>query len=242
MIKVTVHLWNYLADLFFPPKCLFCGKLQPPGTRPMLCYDCLNQTQEDGTRCVKCGGTPQTADGLLHCYTCKSVGRHYDAVFSLYPYQGQVRRALLHYKFSGETSAAADFAYLLSDFIVRLGFSRDNIQFITYVPADKQRERSRGFHHMKLIADYVKKYTKIPVQHHILEKVRSTPAQSTLSQRERAKNIIGAFSVRNRALVKGKAILLLDDIFTTGATAIEVSKMLKRAGARYVCVVTIAHT
>lgn len=242
MIKVTVYPWNYLTDLFFPPKCIFCGKLQSPGTRPMICYDCLNNMQDGSLKCVKCGGTPQVADGRFHCYTCKSVGRHYDAAFSLFPYKDNVRDAVLHFKFNGDTAAAADFAYLLSDFILSLGFSKDNIQYITYVPADKQRERSRGFNHMKLIAGYVKKYTKIPVKGHVVEKTRSTPAQSTLKARDRAKNIVGVFSVPNRELVKNKCIILLDDIFTTGATAIEVSKMLKRAGARYVCVITIAHT
>lgn len=242
MIKMTVHPWTYLTDLFFPPKCIFCGKLQSPGTRPVICYDCLNSVSDDSLKCVKCGGNIQLSDGYFHCYTCKSVGRHYDAAFSIFPYKDNVRDAILRFKFKGDTAAAADFAYLLSDFILRLGFSKNNIQYITYVPSDKQRERSRGFNHMKQIAGYVKKYTKIPVKDHVVEKNKSTPAQSTLKARDRAKNILGVFSINERALVKNKCIILLDDIFTTGATTIEVAKMLKRAGAKYVCVVTIAHT
>lgn len=242
MIKIKVHPWTYLTDLFFPPKCVFCGKLQSPGTRPVICYECLNSIPEDSLKCVKCGGNMHLSDGRFHCYTCKSVGRHYDAAFSIFPYKDNIRSAILRFKFSGETAAAADFGYLLADFILRLGFSKNNIQYITYVPADKQRERSRGFNHMKQIAGYVGKYTKIPVKDHVVEKNKSTPAQSTLKAQERAKNIVGVFSVNERALIKNKCIILLDDIFTTGATTIEVAKTLKRAGAKYVCVITLAHT
>lgn len=242
MIKRNVYPWDYVTDLFFPPKCIFCGKLQLPGTRPMICYECLNKVPADVYRCVKCGGAPQMSDGRFHCYTCKSVGRHYDAAFSLYPYKDEVRDAILRFKFGGNPAEAADLAYLLSDFVLQLGFSAENIHYITYVPSDKQRERKRGFHHMKLIAGYVGKYTKIPIHDHAVEKMRSTPAQSTLSAHERAKNIVGAFSVPKRESVKDKCVILLDDVFTTGATAIEVSKMLKRAGAKYVCVITLAHT
>lgn len=108
------------------------------------------------------------------------------------------------------------------------------------VPLTKKRLRERGFNQAEEIAKELSSFWKIPLANDILFKIKETLPQVGLSKEEREKNVKGVFATRSGNLIKDKTILLLDDVFTTGATLEEAARVLKGAGAREVWAVTVA--
>lgn len=110
------------------------------------------------------------------------------------------------------------------------------------VPLHPKRLRERGFNQALLLAKELSRRTQIPYQGRILKKKKPTPPQVQLNAGERERGVKGAFHLTDREGVEGKTILLIDDVYTTGATVNECSKVLIRGGARRVDVLTLAHT
>ena len=105
---------------------------------------------------------------------------------------------------------------------------------------DKQKRLERGYNQTELITNIISKYNKILVENKVLFKDKKTKTQSTLSLEERYENIKNAFKIKNINKIKNKQIILFDDIYTTGATVNEISKKLKKSGAKKVLVLVIA--
>jgi ComF family protein len=108
------------------------------------------------------------------------------------------------------------------------------------VPIHKKRLKKRGYNQSSLIAKAVAKALKVKFINNLLYKIKNTVPQSSLSEKERKLNVRRAYIVRNSQMIKDKIVLLIDDIYTTGATVEECSKELKEAGAKDVIVATIA--
>jgi ComF family protein len=116
--------------------------------------------------------------------------------------------------------------------------------YLLAVPLHKVKQRQRQFNQAHLLAEGLARTFSKPLMDSLLIKARSTPAQVSLSQRERLKNILGTFKVNLKPLpiLKGKTILLIDDVFTTGATANECARLLREAGAKQVDIFTLARS
>ena len=110
---------------------------------------------------------------------------------------------------------------------------------IVPVPLHPKRLKQRGFNQVKLIAQVLKRYFGTPV-HDAIERTKDTKAQFDLPRGERFKNVYGAFKVSDHSMVRDKRVLLMDDIYTTGATIFECSKALKQAGAQRVEILTLS--
>jgi ComF family protein len=108
------------------------------------------------------------------------------------------------------------------------------------VPIHPKRKRRRGFNQAQAIAEELEKIKGLKVAKGILVKVKNVPAQTSLEAEDREKNVIGAFRVAKEDHVKGKRLLLIDDVYTTGATIRECSRVLKKAGAKEVNAITLA--
>ena len=106
------------------------------------------------------------------------------------------------------------------------------------VPMYKNKKSARGYNQAELLAQELQDIT--PYKKGILLKIKDTKKQSTLNKQEREQNLIGAYKIQNGEIIQNKNIILLDDIYTTGSTANECSKILKQAGANKICVLTIA--
>ena len=104
-----------------------------------------------------------------------------------------------------------------------------------------KRKLERGYNQSEILAKEISKYFTSKFITNVLYKFKKSKVQSTLKLDERRKNVLGTYLIKNSDKIKGKTILLVDDIYTTGATASECAKMLKTNGARKVIVVTIAH-
>lgn len=143
-------------------------------------------------------------------------------------------RANLHkFKFQGKSYLYKPFGEILLATIKTYNLE-EKIQKISFVPSHRRKKARRGYNQSELLANYIGKKLKIPILKKHLQKVKNTKDQSTLGKIERRKNLKNSFQTRNINDFKGKNILLIDDIITTGTTLEECSKVLRNSGARKV--------
>lgn len=211
-------LWNWLLELLYPPKCPFCGRVLDSGEQG-LCAACqcdLPWTAEGE------GQTPEFCDGCL----------------SPLWYRERVPDGVRRYKFGGGRNHARLFGTLMAQCLSDRW--QEPVDVLTFVPLSAQRLRERGYDQARLLAERVGELAGLPVEP-LLEKARHTGAQSHLEESSaRRANVQGAYRVLDGAAVKGRRIILVDDVVTTGATLSECAVCLKAAGAASVTALTLA--
>ena len=229
---------NKFLDLLAPDdiKCIVCDAELPKDNDYGLCDHCYNKLPKITKPCEKCGR--EIFDDGKYCFDCKEGGFAFDKVYSCLNYEDYVVPMVYRLKYSGEKYLAKYMAKVIADKIIAEKISFD---IFTFVPLNINREKERGFNQAKLIADEVAKYIQKETIA-LLERVRNTPFQASLIREERLINLKDAFEVIDKKVVKGKTILLLDDIFTTGATMEEMTAVLKKNGANKVFGLTVCHT
>ncbi len=216
-----VHkLTEWLLDLIYPARCVMCRDFLPPGP-PRICDKCaaaLPKTENGGRR---------KGDFFSEC------------VSALY-YENDVRDAIHRYKFNGVQAYAPVFGELLAASIYE--DLEGEYDILSWVPLDPGRRRSRGYDQAELLARNAgKRLMREPVC--VLRKRRGIQPQSLTGEPEKRRaNIAGAYRVTDPELIRGKRILLIDDIVTTGATLSECAKTLLLAGAEDVRCATLATT
>ena len=219
---------EFVLNFLFPPVCGICGKIN----KEWLCTNCEKRLE----RYQKEKYIQNFNNNKLKNY---EENRYFDELFYIFEYKNLIRKLLLQYKFS-------DKSYLANFWVnVILKSKKMNEIFKNYdimipVPMEKNKEQIRGYNQTKLITDIIYKLNKINVFNNILIKTKKTQTQSTLSLEKRYQNIENAFEVKNEQLIKNKKIIIFDDIYTTGATVNEISKILKKAGAKKILVLVIA--
>lgn len=160
-------------------------------------------------------------------------------VLPVFRYKGLYRKIFLGFKFFGNYAYGHILGYAVSERLEAMRY-HDGLRAydcIVPVPLSKQRLRERGYNQSELMASYISEKIGVPMRKHIV-RCKHCIAQSTLPMGQRAENVAGAFSVNER--LDGQRIILFDDIYTTGATAAECAKTLKKAGAKEVCIVCAA--
>lgn len=217
MIRKAV---DWLLDLVYPTRCVFCRAFLPPGP-PRICD--------------RCGETlPRTTDGG------RRRGDFFSECVSALYYEGAVREAIHRYKFAGAQAYAPAFGELLAECVY--GELEGEYDVLSWVPLDPGRRRKRGYDQAELLARNAgRRLTREPVP--VLRKKRGVRPQSMTGEPEKRRaNIAGAYSVLDPEAVRGKRILLIDDIVTTGSTLSECAKTLLLAGAEDVRCATLAST
>ena len=217
-----------ILNLIYPPVCGICGNLD----NNFLCKDCENLLKK-----IKCD--------KIDIYNPKE--KIYQKHFYLFKYKTVIRKAMLDYKFN-------DCSYLYRTFEKILLNDKKVCEFIkSYdiiipVPIYKKRKKERGYNQSLLV---IKEFTKefnykyrlnLGCNYQILQKTKSTNRQSLLSKRERESNLINAYSLKTRNIeeLKGKRIIIFDDIYTTGSTVYECAKTLNLANPKKIDILTIA--
>ena len=235
MKKRTFRLAAWLSELIAPTecRCLNCGREVFDGLG--FCDDCKKDVvYNNGKTCKRCGvGIKGEED---YCGNCAFDRVFFDMGYSVFSYEGTVRDAILQFKFDNCGNFARIFAKYLA-FMVE----KHNLEFdlVAYVPMTKKAKRKRGYNQAQLLAKYFCAILDCePKLVDAIVKVKETKPQETLRKEERKTNIVGAY--RCRAEVRGKRVLVIDDIKTTGATLNECAKVLKGAGATNVVVLTVA--
>jgi ComF family protein len=237
----SAPFWRALLDFFLPPKCPLCGSpLEPPSDeRP--CPSCLSQIRFFSSPfCPRCGiGFSSSADLDHLCSRCLAGEWTFARARSVGPYEGRIMEAISRFKFGGVARLAGPLGALLAEY-ADPEFPFSKIDLVIPVPLHPRRLRERGFNQSLLLARQVGKRRSIPLNFTALHRVRQTQPQTQLSGPERRKNVHGAFRVKTPEAVAGRKILLIDDVFTTGATIQECTESLLDAGAQEVHVLTLA--
>ena len=211
-----MKILDRLLELLYPTKCAFCHKLTGGDKICKSCRTALPLTPK--------GAQVQKFPFISAC------------VSPLY-YTGDVRESLLRYKFGSLSAYAEVYASFMAKCIDENQFSCD---IITWVPLSRKRLRKRGYDQARLLAEELSRISGIGCCR-LLKKTRNNPAQSgTGSAEKRRANVSGVYRAADGEKIKGKSILLVDDIVTTGATLSECGRVLMSAGAREVKAVTVA--
>lgn len=206
-------LLNYL----YPRVCGFCGKIIPYGS---ICTMCMEEIPYMGFN-----------------YIPYDQKMSFDELYCNYDYVGIVRSRILDFKFGHKKYLFKTFA---EGMIYRYKKIEPKFDLIIPVPIHRSRRTERGYNQSELIAKALAKAINVKCNSRLLIKRNKNRTQSKLNKQERIRNVKGIFKIRKNANLSGKAILLIDDIYTTGATANECSKILKSAGATKVFVYTVA--
>jgi ComF family protein len=218
-----------MLDLVFRPQCAACGV--PADT---LCEDCACTLLELGTSCERCA--EPIATGRI-CTRCAIAPLSIDRIVSAWRFGGQLAIAIRRLKFSGRTHVARAVAPLWSP-LVAAAASEDAV--VVPVPLHWRRRFMRGFDHAWHLALHACADSGIAPPVPALRRTRGGPPQSTLDQTQRRDNPKGAFAVRLPDVVRGRAVVLVDDVVTTGATIAAAARPLFAAGATRVIGVALA--
>ncbi|QSX05059.1 ComF family protein [Sedimentibacter sp. zth1] len=230
-------------ELIYPEKniCQICNIYDESINDNYICKDCYAELQKIlSPFCIKCNkGIDYNSEYGL-CKECIRKSRYFDAIRSPYYYKGNVKKLIHDYKYCNKPYYYKLFGKLLVDYMIDIDYT--NFDFIISVPLHKIKQRKRGYNQSELIAKYISKKFSIPYLD-ILKRVNNTTKQSNLSASSRQINLKNAFAIKsNRFLntIKGKKILIVDDIFTTGTTINECSKILLTNGTSNVFGLTIS--
>ncbi len=226
-----------LLGLVFPPTCIHCGTLLATH-QTGVCSTCKSRIRLiPGPHCPTCGRTH-----LLPPHGCEACrGEHFffDRAYACSAYDGAMKKLLQAYKFHGQKTLCYFFADLLEQFATQ-HLALKSIDSIAAVPMNPRQQRDRGFNQASLLGSALGKKLHKPFLPSALVCHKNLIPQSSLGKSERKRHVEGAFEVKKDISIGQKNILLIDDILTTGHTASECARALKKAGASHVIVLTVA--
>ncbi len=226
ILKVLRKLKKIILDALYPNdlKCILCGRDIP---KPYICSNCLNEPIfNEGNRCIICD-TPIEKEGNIICEYCKknNVTRVFKNLYCPLIYDGKVRRAILQFKSDSAAYLAHPFATLIAQ---RLVIKKVDFDIIVPVPSHASAKKERGYNPARLLADELGKIMNKPVEDILYKKIK-TKKQKFLDYKERQTNLTNSMDLLNKNVIKGKNILIIDDIITTGATIDACAKLLVNA-------------
>jgi len=243
-----------LFSVLFPSDCRICAAPLLNISRLPVCPDCLEKIQAiRGKVCSVCGDRVLSsyaiddASGLRICPVCRRVERPFDRAVAYGSYDGGLRELIHLLKFNGVRPAAGVLGRMLAESIAALDASFEQATVLVIpVPLFKGKRHQRGFNQAESIARAALKYLaqggRLKPRADILLRTRDTHSQIGLTSHQRRENMRGAFTVARATEVTGREVLLVDDVYTTGTTASECARVLRRAGAAKVWVATVART
>lgn len=208
---------EFVLNFLFPPVCSVCGKVD----KNWLCSKCKNRVKR-----------------LEKSELVLIDNKKYEKLLYIFKYESLIRKLILKYKFSGQGYLCNFFANVIINNKRNSQLLRE-YDLIIPVPMHKKKMQKRGYNQTELIAEKISSILGIEYKK-CIQKVVNTTTQSKLGGKARQSNIQHAFFIKNDIDVEGKKVILLDDIYTTGATSEECSRILKNAGAEEVLILVLA--
>jgi ComF family protein len=239
-VSVLATIVARLGHLIYPRRCLECGEdLDSEDGGPLCANHRRDVVLVEDPFCERCGQKMfAAATGELLCAECRTTTPHFDRAFSATIYN-DVMKSLVHaYKYGMRQYLAAALARWMIEFAHRQ-IDAGSLDAIVPVPLHWRRFQYRGFNQAIALARPLGREFRLPIVRHVLRRRRHTVPQVNLRPEERRKNIKGAFGVRRAERIEGKCLLLVDDVYTTGATINECARVLKSAGAASVVAFTL---
>jgi ComF family protein len=239
-----------LFTVLFPSDCRVCTAPLTTATQLPVCGDCLGAMAPlTANLCLACGDIlpdlPQYA-GESRCGLCRRVELPFARAASYGSYEGGLRHLIHLLKYENVLPAADYLGRMLADVVREIapGFGSDPVLLLP-VPLHRAKLRGRGFNQAERVARAAVRHlpdVRLEIVSRDLLRQRETASQAGLTQHARRENVRGAFRVSRPQAVAGREVLLVDDVYTTGATVAECARVLRKAGASSVFVATVART
>jgi len=230
---------DFFLKLFFPINCLGCGQ-----ENYFICHNCLeNIPILDDLICPIC--RKKTIDGRLHHKCCFNL----DGIIIAVNYnQPLVKKAIRNFKYAPYSfPLAKNLAFLIIKRLKRspvlVSYFIKNNFILTPIPITRRKLAQRGYNQSLLLAEELSKEFNLPIME-VLAKIKETRSQANLNKEERQNNIKNIFAIDEKFAeteIKNKNIILVDDVFTTGATLFEAVKILRQSGAKEIWAIVLAH-
>ena len=215
--------------------CLLCGSKDLYHEGCLICKDCLNSVAFiSHPVCVRCGKpflTEATRDHV--CGNCLTQEPYFNRVRALGRYEGALETIIHNLKYKQKFSMV-NLLNVLLEHKHNHAIAFPSYDLLIPVPLHRSRLRQRGFNQTVIVGNILKKKYRLPLHTNILQRIAPTRSQVTLPVKARKANMQNAFRVKKPRSVEGKTILLLDDVYTTGATMNECARVLKKSGASQV--------
>jgi ComF family protein len=243
-----------LFSILFPSDCHLCGLPLLNISRLPVCPECLDSIQPiQGKVCSICGERVLSSyiecdeDGLRRCPVCRRIDRPFHRAIAYGSYNDGLRELVHLLKYNGVRPAAGVLGRMLGESLIAVAPSLEqSIVLLVPVPLHRSKRRQRGFNQAELIARGALKAhisrERFQLAPDLLARVRDTHSQIGLTSHQRRENVRGAFAVTRPQQVIGREVVVVDDVYTTGTTASECARVLRRAGASRVWVATVART
>jgi len=228
---------RWLGTLLFPPRCRLCGAA--PSADTALCRSCLADLPWLESGCPRCARPLPVGDDSRLCGACQKHPPDFDAATALLHYRAPADYLIQRLKFSGELAVTPMLADLLAEKIAARTPSLPD--FLIPVPLHRVRLQERGFNQATELARRLGRCLAVPVEHRLCHRTRHTRPQSLTPTGLRRRNLRGAFSV-NGELPASAHVAIIDDVMTTGHTAAELARVLRRAGVAHVEVWIVARS
>ena len=209
---------NKIIDYVYPNVCGFCNKIISKEYTCKTCQEKLKYMYEAEQQFI-------------------SVRNNFDILICAYKYKGFVRTRILEYKFKNKKYLYASLSERLIKLLLKYAYE---IDFVVPVPIHRKRNFQRGYNQSLLIAKFIALKLNLKLDNNIIKKIVNNKPQSLISVNKKAQNVQNVYKIKNANRIIGKTILLIDDIYTTGATVNECSKVLKEYGVKKIIVATIA--
>lgn len=225
--------WRSLVELVFPARCLSCGVEVQSGK--VICEKCFPAIRFNQTLfCGRCRARMAISRRICHPnfpYILGAAGNYSD----------ETLKNLIHeFKFRSVKQAAGFLGGLLADYARGIPFPW-RLFLVMPVPLSKKRERKRGFNQSEMIAEVFAKNLGLPIETKVLRRHKNAKPQSEIQGWERRReNVRNCFSVTAPAALKGKNVILIDDVTTSGATLLEAAVTLKKCGVRRIVGLVVA--
>ncbi|MBQ2864248.1 MAG: ComF family protein [Clostridia bacterium] len=227
-----------MINVLFPSgyKCVVCGAEIKPNVFS-VCDTCFKLLPHiAGKVCLTCG-EPLFSDAN-YCLNCKNTKHSFTKCFAPFTFENQIVKLIHNLKYDGKKYLAKP----LSNFMFKCFMEQNlKVDLVVPVPLHTSRQKERGFNQAEELCNAFVSHG-FNVNTTCVSRVKQTTTQTNLNKVERKENLLGAFKVNSRLDVKGKVVLIVDDVYTTGATFNELASVLVKAGASKVFGLTCAHT
>jgi competence protein ComFC len=235
IVEIALKIINYL----YPPRCIMCKDFVQEENG--ICATCWNELSFLNSPFCNICSFEFDFSSLANqtCLKCISKPPKYNFIRSALKFNEKSKKLLHEFKYYDNKIIGEIFAKLIAN---KYKNSFMGYDFIIPVPMHKIKRIMRLYNQAQIFGESLSKIISVPIKCDVLTKVRNTKSQTGLSKKERKKNLIGTIEILNKIEIKDKNIILVDDVITTGSTISLCVDLLKKHGAKNVCVISIAKT